>query len=189
MKNLFLVDTENVNDYSFLDYMRVSCDDSVILFHTDKSKSIPIRFFEKFVICGCGVEFIKVNCGRPHQLDFQLCSLLGVIIGELKEELDGLYVVSDDKGYLSSIELLSKLFKDLNIKLLSPNNMSFIGINGFESYDDLLEKCAFDPIVDKFKFIGVCKSSHNANELHNSLVTNFSNGREIYKALKGKISF
>ena len=49
---------------------------------------------------------VFVDTGTKNSLDFQLVSYLGFVIGEHKEADNHYYIVSKDRGYLSSINLL-----------------------------------------------------------------------------------
>lgn len=106
MSKIFLIDTENVNFNSIIDSRSLSEDDMIILFltiatnkHYDKVKLDALNTKAK-------VLKVLVDTGTKNSLDFQLVSYLGFMLGEHKEVNNKYYIVSKDKGYLSSINLL-----------------------------------------------------------------------------------
>lgn len=116
MKRYFLVDMENVHVSGLLGMGSLTENDVVILFMSKHCKQ-DVDMIELYKdICKCNILTIYVGCGGKNELDFQLISYLGLLIGENKNQGE-YYIVSKDKGYNSSINLLSNSCKS-SIKLI-----------------------------------------------------------------------
>ena len=137
MKKIFLVDTENVNIRALHGARLLSSSDKIILFTTKRTSSTN---FKDSIIQSLGtsakIEKIDVTTGIKNSLDFQLVSYLGLIIGEHRYEANNYYIVSKDKGFLSSINLLENC-TDYKIELIS-------------SISELFKDDEVDNIIDKF---------------------------------------
>ena len=122
-------------------------DDMIILFLTQRSK---LHFNKnKLDSLNTKAKLIKIyaETGTKNSLDFQLVSFLGFMLGEHKNEDNKYYIVSRDKGYLSSINLLTNCSKQ-SLELIS-------NISQCANFDFLL-----DALVDKFKQQGfLCKTA------------------------------
>lgn len=138
MSKIFLVDTENVNFKSIQDSNLLSEEDMIILFLTQKSK---LHFNEnKLDTLNTKAKLIKIyaETGTKNSLDFQLVSFLGFMLGEHKNEDNKYYIVSNDKGFLSSINLLTNCSKQ-SLELIS-------NISQCANFDFLL-----DALIYKFE--------------------------------------
>ena len=147
MSKIFLVDTENVNFKAVQDYNLLNEEDMIILFLTQRSK----LHFDKNKLDALNTKAklikIHVEAGTKNSLDFQLVSYLGFMLGEHKKVNNQYYIVSRDKGYLSSINLLTNCSKQ-SLELIS-------SISQCANFDFLL-----DALVDKFKKQGfLCKTA------------------------------
>ena len=110
MKRIFLVDTENVNITALSSANKLSEEDLIILFVTENTNSFQFsREQLKCISTDANILKINVIAGIKNSLDFQLIGYLGYLIGS-KDENSNYYIVSKDKGYLSSINLLKNLF-------------------------------------------------------------------------------
>lgn len=70
----FLVDTENISNYSFLENYTLSKDDKLILFITTNSK--PIKNLQLINKSNISIMHENVSCGTKNALDFQLITLI-----------------------------------------------------------------------------------------------------------------
>lgn len=117
--NYYLVDGENVNSITTINIAKdkVKPEDIMIIFYTCNSS----RSYEKIK---CNVMTMKVQNGSKNSLDFQLVSYLGLLIGDNKAKgIECSYnIVSNDKGYLSTINLLTNC-ANVNINLMSVKNI------------------------------------------------------------------
>lgn len=107
MRKIFLVDTENVNFTAIASADKLDKDDLVILFVTDRT--VKNQFSDRSLeLLNTKANILKIHVltGGKNSLDFQLVSYLGLFIGEHKNEANKYYIVSRDKGFLSSINLL-----------------------------------------------------------------------------------
>lgn len=107
MKRYFLVDMENVQFHGLVGIKTLTKDDTVILFFTDNCKGDWTNVDKYKNESECTILTMNVDCGAKNALDFQLVSYLGLLIGENKKDKIEYYIVSKDKGYKSSINLLS----------------------------------------------------------------------------------
>lgn len=124
--NYYLVDGENVNSTTTINFSKdkVKPEDIMIIFYTCNSS----RSYEKIDYLRekikCHVMTMKVQNGSKNSLDFQLVSYLGLLIGDNKAK--GLncnyHIVSNDKGYLSTINLLTNC-ANVNVNLISVKNI------------------------------------------------------------------
>lgn len=124
--NYYLVDGENVNSTTTINIAKekVTKEDIMIIFYTCNSS----RFYEKIDYLKekikCHVMTMKVQNGSKNSLDFQLVSYLGLLIGDNKAKgIECSYnIVSNDKGYLSTINLLTNC-ANVNVNLISVKNI------------------------------------------------------------------
>ena len=140
MKKIFLVDTENVNITALYGANNLCEEDIIILFVTRRTNLCSFSE-DKLKCINTKANIIKINVltGVKNSLDFQLVSYLGFIIGEHRYEANNYYIVSHDKGYLSSINLLQNCSK-YNIQLID---------DIFTLYKDNDIDCIIDKFVDK----------------------------------------
>lgn len=126
MCNYYLVDGENVNSTTTINVAKekVTKEDIMIIFYTCNSS----RSYEKIDYLKekikCHVMTMKVQNGSKNSLDFQLVSYLGLLIGDNKAKgIECSYnIVSNDKGYLSTINLLTNC-ANVNVNLISVKNI------------------------------------------------------------------
>lgn len=126
MCNYYLVDGENVNSTTTINVAKekVTKEDIMIIFYTCNSS----RSYEKINYLKekikCHVMTMKVQNGSKNSLDFQLVSYLGLLIGDNKAKgIECSYnIVSNDKGYLSTINLLTNC-ANVNVNLISVKNI------------------------------------------------------------------
>ena len=136
MRKIFLVDTENVNITSLYGASNLCEEDIIILFVTDRTNLYSFSE-DKLKSINTKANIIKINVitGGKNNLDFQLVSYLGFIIGEHRYEANNYYIVSHDKGYLSSINLLQNC-SNYNIDLID----NILSLYKNESIDLTIDK-------------------------------------------------
>lgn len=137
MKRIFLVDTENVNITALSSANKLSKDDMIILFVTERTNLFQFAK-DKLRCLNTNANILKINVttGGKNSLDFQLVSYLGLIIGEHRYEANDYYIVSKDRGFLSSINLLENC-TDYKIELIN-------------SISELFQEDDVDNLIDKF---------------------------------------
>lgn len=137
MKRIFLVDTENVNITALSSANKLNEEDMIILFVTERTNLFQFGRNElKCINTKANILKINVTTGAKNSLDFQLVSYLGLIIGEHRYEANNYYIVSKDRGFLSSINLLENC-TDYKIELI--NNIS-----------ELFKEDDMDNMIDRF---------------------------------------
>lgn len=138
MKRIFLVDTENVNITALSSGNKLNEEDIIILFVTERTNLFQFgRDKLKCLNTKSNILKIDVTTGVKNSLDFQLVSYLGLIIGQHRYEANNYYIVSKDRGFLSSINLLENC-TDHKIQLIK--SISEL----FEEEDEV------DNMIDKF---------------------------------------
>lgn len=117
MCKYFLVDSENVHLNGLVGIKNLTKEDTVIIFLTTQcSKKERNKINEYKNTLECNILTMECDCGTKNALDFQLVSYLGLLIGEHRNEHSEYYIVSKDKGYISSINLLSNCCRKHHIK-------------------------------------------------------------------------
>lgn len=114
---IFLVDSENISDYNFIDINNVNQNDEIVIFASKVSKSIKINCLERILNSKAKVSFEWVETGAKNELDFQLVAYLAL---NLKADT-GCYIVSRDNGFNSVINYIKKQSPTSNIQLLQEN--------------------------------------------------------------------
>lgn len=137
MKRIFLVDTENVNITALSSANKLNEEDIIILFVTERTNLFQFGR-DKLKCLNTKANILKINVatGVKNSLDFQLVSYLGFIIGQHRYEANDYYIVSKDRGFLSSINLLENC-TDYKIELIN-------------SISELFKDDDVDNIIDKF---------------------------------------
>lgn len=108
MKMIFLIDGDNNIKTGLNGVELLSEEDTVLIFHSRGMALSKIK--SKLNGCKANIQYIEsVKAGR-NSLDFQIIAELGVLIG--KNEVEYAYVISQDQGYLASIEALKKRYSN-----------------------------------------------------------------------------
>lgn len=119
VKRVFLVDSENISDYSFVHNYSLNKEDVVVIFASDNSKSIKIQGLQSFIESEVKVLFEWITTGTQNELDFQLVAYLGMNV----EENVNFYIVSDDIGFAGAIEYIKRKKDNVSIELIQPHNI------------------------------------------------------------------
>lgn len=106
MKRYYLVDCENVCYWGLRGINKLSEEDTVVLFVSSACGDVQ-RYITRNDNVKCTVLKMDVMNGFKNALDFQLVSYLGLLIGEQGREKCEYNIVSKDKGYLASINMLN----------------------------------------------------------------------------------
>lgn len=111
----FFVDTENVNNYSFIEKMSVSSEDTIILFFSEKSKGIKVEDLKKITESLVNVQYEKVDTNTKNALSYQL--LISLLL-KIKAMCDGdeFFVVTNNDDYNSALEYIeSKIGEKVSV--------------------------------------------------------------------------
>lgn len=116
----FFVDTEEVNNYSFIEKMSISSDDTIILFFSEKSKRIKVEDLKKITESSMKVQYEQVCADTKNALSYQLLISLSLRIENAYED-DEYFIVSNNSDYNSAIEYLKNKVGQ-NISVLQLEN-------------------------------------------------------------------
>lgn len=118
---LFVVDTENTNNYSFINNFKVNENDNIVLFFSNNSKSITIQTFDEILKCGAKILTQNVNVGGKNALDFQLVAFITekTIRGNFSE----IHVISNDTGFNYAIDYINSYYEgNVNLEIIQNIN-------------------------------------------------------------------
>jgi hypothetical protein len=118
---LFVVDTENTNNYSFINNFKVNENDNIVLFFSNNSKSITIQTFDEILKCGAKILTQNVNVGGKNALDFQLVAFITekTIRGNFSE----IHVISNDTGFNYAIDYINSCYEgNINLEIIQNIN-------------------------------------------------------------------
>lgn len=118
---LFVVDTENTNNYSFINKFKVNENDNIVLFFSNNSKSITIQTFDEILKCGAKILTQNVNVGGKNALDFQLVAFITekTIRGNFSE----IHVISNDTGFNYAINYINSCYEgNINLEIIQNIN-------------------------------------------------------------------
>ena len=122
-KRLFVVDTENTNNFSFINKFKVNKNDNIVLFFSNNSKSITIQTFDEILKCGAKILTQNVNVGGKNALDFQLVAFITekTIRGNFSE----IHVISNDTGFNYAIEYINNCYEgNVSLEIIQNVNKS-----------------------------------------------------------------
>ena len=138
----FFIDTENVQQYDFIDEIELNADDKIIMFISERSKKIRIEDLMRFTNCNADIAYENVYTGASNALDFQLIAKLSLTIG-LNQNKDAEYfVVSNDNDFILPTKYLINN-TSVNIQLLKTQTNQ-IEINLEEVALDIENEYDFD---------------------------------------------
>ena len=175
----FFIDTENVQQYDFIDEIELNADDKIIMFISERSKKIRIEDLMRFTNCNADIAYENVYTGASNALDFQLIAKLSLTIG-LNQNKDAEYfVVSNDNDFILPTKYLINN-TSVSIQLLKTQTNQ-IEINLEEVALDIENEYDFDK-----KTTEVINNSETLSELHNNLRALHGNekGRKLYLEIK-----
>lgn len=195
MKRLFIVDTENTNNYSFISEHDLTKNDTVVLFISNKMKGIKDDGCLELFTTKAKILIEKVEVGEKNSLDFQIV----VYVSErtFRGKYDDIYIVSNDCGYKQAINYLnSKFNKTINIINYNRATENIEVIDEVavsktnENIGELIKKSI--PEIEKkniSEIINVKNESSTLSDFHNRMRKAFGDelGKELYSKLKTNI--
>lgn len=181
----FLVDTENVQQYNFIEDLALSNNDKIIMFKSEKSKKIRFEDLKRITQCDATIEYEDVYTGNTNALDFQLIANLSLIIATKNNEDEEYIVVSNDKDFLLPVKYLKNKTKSKLTILKTDNNSPTTKNKQNENEDKSIDSIYSNLNLDN-EVISIIKQSKALDKLHNNLRVKFGNdlGREIYVKVK-----
>lgn len=195
MKRLFIVDTENTNNYSFISEHNLTKNDTVVLFISNKMKGIKDDGCLELFNTKAKILIEKVEVGEKNSLDFQIIVYVSERV--FRGKYDDIYIVSNDCGYKQAINYLNNKF-DKSINIINYNKVpenteavSEISVSQVsENIGELIKKSI--PEIEKkniSRIINVKNESITLSDFHNKMRKAFGDesGREMYSKLKTNI--
>lgn len=192
MKNIFLIDSENVAD-SWLDLFDYLSDEDVLLvFYTDKSPNMSYANLIRLKQSPINPEFILCDNGTENALDFQLSTYLGSLT--VKNPDDNLIIVTRDKGFDAVVKFWTT--RGYNVCRKAPS--IFYTLSGDEpittttpeiesaSDSDVETPLIIDYDEDEVDTLLKCTGKGNLSTIHNILISIYGkdNGSFIYNIIK-----
>lgn len=116
MGRLFVVDTENTNDYSFIDNYEINSEDEIVLFISNNMKGIKADGCIALLNTNAKVITEKIETGEKNSLDFQL--IVYVTERAINGSYDEILINTRDHGYRQVIKYISNKFYE-NISIVS----------------------------------------------------------------------
>lgn len=110
----FLIDMENVNFAGLYGYESLSKGDEIHIFIGKCNDKIPMSFLAFCQNNEIQIHYHDIALVGKNSLDFQITTFLGILAAQsiLENQKKNFYIISNDKGYESSIRLLRTLYKD-----------------------------------------------------------------------------
>jgi hypothetical protein len=172
----FLVDTENISQYDFIQDYDLTNDDTLVMFISENSNNIRMKDLINITKRGIQIEDEEVCIGTENALDFQLIAKLSILICTLNADTS-FFVVSNDTGFDAAIQYLKEK-TSANIELIKIQQGNEIAIDIESLNIDIIDKTTKD----------VINNSGTLSELHNNLRALHGNekGRELYLKVKKK---
>lgn len=172
----FLVDTENISQYDFIEEFNLTNKDTIILFISDNSNNVRLKDLVNITTRNIVIEDEYIYTGTENALDFQLIAKLSILICNLDRGTE-FFVISNDNGFEAPVRYLKeKMSADIEIIKAKPNEIAL-------DMDNLNIKSEneFDRVT-----MEVINNSETLSELHNNLRALHGNekGRELYLKVK-----
>ena len=197
--NYFLVDYENVNVAGLNGVSSLNEDDVVIIFYSENAITLTFGMHRRINESKAEIKFQKVAVKEKNALDFQLCSYLGFLIRDKKNDDENIknyfYIVSNDNGYSILPDYWKKFETDLKIvSNLAKDEVKKTEVKLPQQNDKVseLEKELSKILKDKNEIAEVVKIINRSKtkvEVNNNLSKIFHQKcGEIYKAIKSFIA-
>ena len=97
----FYIDYENVHNEGLKGVERLTPDDTMYLFYSDKADTLKIDVVQKLLATQGNIRFMKIENGVENALDFQLITAL---MCDYSAD-NNYYIISRDKGYDAAINM------------------------------------------------------------------------------------
>ena len=193
MSKLFVVDTENTNNYSFINENSISSEDQIVLFISENMKGI--KFDGCIALFNTKAKIIteEVIVGEKNLLDFQL--VVFVTERALRGNFDEIFIVSDDHGYRHVTNYIENKY-GIKIKIIKTDKCveRKKELEEIKPKDTLvvsdIKKIVKDIIPDATnkkldKNDELINKNISLSQLHNTIVQMFGDsGKQLYKKIK-----
>ena len=98
MRDIYLIDFENVASEGLSGITYLSPEDQVIIFYSANSNRLSMKMHILIGKSTCNLNYFEVSVGGKNALDHQISTWLGYLIGTGAAERS-YYIVSRDMGY------------------------------------------------------------------------------------------
>ncbi|MBQ3903882.1 MAG: hypothetical protein II744_02805, partial [Eubacterium sp.] len=97
--SVYFIDFENVNSNGLIGISKTNVNetDKIVIFYSEKAKSITIDLHKELEKTKVVKEYVKVKVGTANALDFQLASYLGAYVEKEKDKR--YFIISKDLGF------------------------------------------------------------------------------------------
>lgn len=139
--NFYLVDYENVKTHGLDGVNKLTSEDAVYIFYSEKADSLTFGLHRRLNESKATIQFQKVEVGTKNALDFQLSSFLGYLICQNQgQENCNFYIVTKDNGFASLITYWAR--KKINISIVADVSKQFTNNNTTEESDEITTEVA-----------------------------------------------
>ena len=117
VKNIFLVDYENVNDKGLTGLEHLKRGDALYIFHNDTTSKMTIDMAHTLFNLpeiGITVENIQVVHTGKNAVDMILAATLGMVVSKVTDKNVCIHIISKDKGLCSLIENIPSIASTCN---------------------------------------------------------------------------
>ena len=177
MSTYFFVDYENVSAKGLSGIEKLSDQDHVIIFYSEKANTLTFTVHRRMAQSKAQIEYVNVLVGEKNSLDFQLVSYLGYLLA--RDEKAEYVIVSRDHGFASTVAF----WEGRKFNILQANNLMRETQNGLkEKLVELLPDYPDDiPVI--MNFLNKYKTKQGFN---NALMKEFGTVKtsNIYKVVK-----
>lgn len=207
----FYIDYENVHNEGLKGVERLTPDDTMYLFYSDKADTLKIDVVQKLLATQGNIRFMRIENGVENALDFQLITAL---MCDYSAD-NNYYIISRDKGYDAAINMAQQrdrkeIFrcKDINWALKHMNNEAIDEsdpeviteitdeIEIIQTVEELLSDNDYGEKVnevqpgisaeekDKRSYQSVCTKILNTIKINHKVPLNYHQAEQVYKALQ-----
>lgn len=210
--NYYFIDFENVKSEGLTGIKSLHKQDKVLVLYSKNANKLEIELVKDIFTSSCQISFVEIEHLGKNSLDFQLCTLLGYIIGGFRGTKLNLFIVSKDKGYDSVINGIPKLLQEqlkqkyikihiekienlkrkkeetknsVNIKTKTTN----INSQTYENIKNLLKNTEQEKNIGKIiEVVNLVKDEKNLSKIHNALTLQFKEGgKKIYIKIRPEL--
>lgn len=183
----FFIDSENVQQYNFIEELELGANDKIIMLISDKSQKIRIKDLKRFTCCKSVIEYENVYTGCKNAMDFQLITNLALTIAKNNEQDSTYFVVSNDNDFKLPIEYLkNKTGANINVLKTEVNSHINDKVDEVAITTDIAKSSDYKNLKLDKVVLDIIKESKNLSKLHNSLREKYGNekGRKTYLQVK-----
>lgn len=168
-KRVFLVDTLNIEDYSFVKLMNICEDDLVYLFKTESSKKIDLNEMESIIQSNCKIQYIDLKTNNYINMSMVISFNIGKLFTSFNSDCE-IFIVSDTTNFEYLINLI-----DIPNKLIHLNKKELDNIREEIFYTEDEEVSifpAFNEVSNLFKKVSDANVSEDTAEVSEENVEN-----------------